>query len=381
MQPPKNLLVRGVNWLGDAIMTTPALRRLREAYPEAQITLLGPQKLSQLWLHHPDVNRVLSIKPGERMFSVVRRLRAEHFDAAIIFPNSPRSAFESFLAGIPNRIGTNTVWRKLLLTRAVAEPVNIKLMRKRTPREIRGLISNTSGAATREYSLTDHHIYHYLRIAEAAGASAKPCPPRINVAAEEVAELKRKWRLDETPSLPWFGINPGAAYGPAKRWPAENFSSVAKAVSNELDCGWVIFGSETDAETATMIAREIASAQRAGAAQVLNMAGKTSLRELCVWLRACSLLLTNDSGPMHVAAALDTPVIVPFGSTSPELTGPGLPGDRTHILLTTSAPCAPCFLPECPIDFRCMGEHTVQKVTAAVLEVAMRSAQRNKICP
>ena len=103
---------------------------------------------------------------------------------------------------------------------------------------------------------------------------------------------------------------------------------------------------------------------------MFNLAGKTSLRELMSLLKACRVLLTNDSGPMHVAAALGTPVVVPFGSTSPELTGPGLPGDSRHCLLKSDAPCSPCFLRECPIDFRCMTGITVERVVEAVLEVS-----------
>lgn len=102
--------------------------------------------------------------------------------------------------------------------------------------------------------------------------------------------------------------------------------------------------------------------------RVFNLAGATTLAELCAALKFCHVLLTNDSGPMHVAAAVGTPVVVPFGSTSPELTGPGLPGDARHRLLRARAPCSPCFLRECPIDFRCLTGITVDTVVKAVLE-------------
>ena len=107
--------------------------------------------------------------------------------------------------------------------------------------------------------------------------------------------------------------------------------------------------------------------------EVINLAGATTLRELCAALKLCRVLLTNDSGPMHVAAALGIPVVVPFGSTSPELTGPGLPGDSRHQLLRSNVPCAPCFLRECPIDFRCMNSISVERVIEAVLSVSESS--------
>ena len=101
---------------------------------------------------------------------------------------------------------------------------------------------------------------------------------------------------------------------------------------------------------------------------VINLAGKTSLRELMALLKLCRVLLTNDTGPMHVAAALSTPVVVPFGSTSPELTGPGPPGDTRHQLIKSDVPCSPCFLRACPIDFRCLNGISVERAVAAVLQ-------------
>ena len=115
------------------------------------------------------------------------------------------------------------------------------------------------------------------------------------------------------------------------------------------------------------LAEQIESAIRNPQSAILNLAGQTSLRELMALLKLCRVLLTNDTGPMHVAAALGTPVVVPFGSTSPELTGPGLPGDPRHRLLKSDAPCSPCFLRECPIDFRCMNGISVERVVEAVL--------------
>jgi heptosyltransferase-2 len=124
-----------------------------------------------------------------------------------------------------------------------------------------------------------------------------------------------------------------------------------------------LFGGKSDSD----ITAPIASALHASHVTCHDLTGRTSLRELMALLKSCRVLLTNDTGPMHVAAALGTPVVVPFGSTSPELTGPGLPGDLRHHLLKSTAPCSPCFLRECPIDFRCMNGLTPDSIVQAVL--------------
>ena len=167
---------------------------------------------------------------------------------------------------------------------------------------------------------------------------------------------------------PVFGLNPGAEYGPAKRWPIERFIAAAKEIQQRTNCVWLIFGGKND----VAIANQIESETQNSKFKIQNLAGKTTLRELMSLLKLCRVLLTNDSGPMHVAAALGTPVVVPFGSTSPELTGPGLPGDARHRLLKSDAPCSPCFLRECPIDFRCMNGITVERVVEAVLSAQRR---------
>ena len=153
--------------------------------------------------------------------------------------------------------------------------------------------------------------------------------------------------------------------------------AAAIEIQRRVNCRWLIFGVRQEHESARRIAAAIhqASGEEFGEAKtdkhprVFNLAGVTGLGELCAGLKLCRVLLTNDSGPMHVAAALGTPVVAPFGSTSPELTGPGLPGDPRHQLLRAKVPCSPCFLRECPIDFRCMKGISVEQVVAAVLRM------------
>jgi heptosyltransferase-2 len=370
---PRRILVRGVNWLGDAVMTTPALQRLREALPDAHITLLTHQKLADLWQHHPSLNAIITFSAGESPWSVARRLRAENFQAALVLPNSPRSALEVWLARVPQRIGYAQRWRNCLLTQPVAPRPGQMRMSKRSVSEIRRLVRHPGGGSLpgAEYAplRLAHQCHDYLHLAAALGANPEPLPPRLEVTSAEMRQaddtLLSDWRgkaQNTTPGKPLvlLGLNPGAAYGPAKRWPAESFAAVAREVSRKMpNCLWLACGSAGDRELCGEIAR-------LAGGRVLNLAGETSLRELMALLKLCRVVLTNDSGPMHIAAALGTPVVVPFGSTSPDLTGPGLPGDPRHQLLKSAASCSPCFRRTCPIDFRCMTGIGPERVVEAV---------------
>lgn len=368
---PGRVLVRGVNWLGDAVMTTPALQRLRERLPGTRITLLTPRKLADLWLGHPSIDEVMTFAAGQSVWSVARQIRsAGPFDLALVLPNSPRSALETWLGRIPQRVGYARPWRSWLLTQAIASRPGRVVMRRRSVREVRRLAGAQPPPAPPP---TAHQIHEYLHLAAALGACSAPLAPLAQVAAAEVDQAVKAFLADlprTTQSVPaplplLLGLNPGAEFGPAKRWPAERFAAVAREVSRRAAaCVWLLFGGAEDGE----LCREIA---RAAAPNALNLAGRTSLRQLMALLKVCRVLLTNDTGPMHLAAALGTPVVVPFGSTSAELTGPGLPGDvrQRHRLLSSRAGCAPCFRRACPIDFRCMTGLGVEAVTEAVLGV------------
>jgi lipopolysaccharide heptosyltransferase II len=366
---PSRIIVRGVNWLGDAVMTTPALARLRERFPEAQITLLSPGKLVDLWTGHPAINEVTTFAQGESPWSVARRLRKGRFQAALIFPNSPRSALEMWFARIPQRIGYARPWRNAFLTQALPARPEGDQMQKRSTTEIRRLIE-TPTTAVAAYSPAGHHIHEYLQLTAALGADPAPLAPRLEVAPAELQAVAHRFGLSfGTPGAqPFFGLNAGAEYGPAKRWPAARFIAAACEIQKVTNCVWLLVGSRGDATDCAAIE----SALRTARCPVQNLAGQTSLRELCAVLKLCRLLLTNDTGPMHVAAAVGTPVVAPFGSTSPELTGPGLPGDPRHQLLKSGAPCSPCFLRVCPIDFRCMMGISVERVVESVLRAATK---------
>src|SRR5262249_5993303 len=256
------------------------------------------------------------------------------------------------------------------LTRAI--PARPRATRKRPLSEINQLIKTPGLKANAPLEPAKHHVHQYLQLMAAAFATNPvPLAPRIDLSEQEVSSTGRNFGIPEARDQAIFGLNPGAEYGPAKRWPLERFVSAAMRLQREIRCHWLIFGGPGDAELAREIERKLRSnlSHSETGPQVFNLAGKTTLRELCALLKACRVLLTNDTGPMHVAAAVGTPLVTLFGSTSPELTGPGLPGDTRHQLLRGNAPCSPCFRRECPIDFRCMTSISVDAVVEAVARV------------
>ena len=279
---PRRILVRGVNWLGDAVMTTPALLRLREKFPAAHITLLTPEKLKDLWLNHPAVNETISFASGESVFSIGKKLRAGKFDLALVLPNSPRSAIEVYLAGIPRRIGYARPWRNFFLTQTVAPRAGAVKMHKRSEAEIRQLVAadgsqqhTSHGRVLPNAATTAHQIHEYLHLAAALGANPEPLAPQLLVIPGEIDAAKKKFGLDKI-SNPIFGLNPGAEYGPAKRWPVERFIAAAREIQQRTNCVWILFGGKGDQPLTAQIESAIRNPQPA----IKNLAGQTSLREL-----------------------------------------------------------------------------------------------------
>ncbi|MEO6034571.1 MAG: lipopolysaccharide heptosyltransferase II [Verrucomicrobiota bacterium] len=361
---PEKILVRGVNWLGDAVMSMPALMRLREAKPKAHITLLTHQKLGDLWRGNASIDEIKLFSGAENVWQIGRSLRESHFDIALAFPNSHRSALEFWLAGIPERIGYARPFRKFFLTQAVPRREGHLEMRKRSLAEINHLNAQPAGVQSPEISPSAHHIFQYLHLAATLGAKREAIAPQIVVSDAEISSFHERLRAisNATPSN-WLGLIPGAEYGPAKRWPADRFIAAAVKLHEATGCGWIIFGAKDPATQ--RVSGELEKIL--GIASVVDFSGKTSVRELCAGMKFCTLVLTNDTGPMHIAAAVGTPVVVPFGSTSSHLTGPGLPGENRNLILQTNAACAPCFRRECPIDFRCLRSITVEDVVGACL--------------
>ncbi len=321
---PFRILIRGSNWLGDAIMSVPAVRAIKRGRPDAHVTILTPAKLADIWKCVAEVDEVIAIEPGENVFAVARKIR-RNFDVAILFPNSLRVALEAWLAGIPRRVGFPGHHRRALLNSVLA-PKKKKKPEPEPPR---------------------HQVHHYLALAEfvgadIAGAAVFP-PPRQPSAG--------------TDGKPVIALCPGAEYGGAKRWLPERFAETVRLIHEASGCEWKIVGVAKD--------RPIADAIIAAAGvPCTDLVGRTTLAQLIDELRSCDLLLTNDTGTMHLAAFLGVPTVSIFGSTEPRLTGPLGP---SHRVLRRHVDCSPCFLRECPLDFRCMQAIEVPAVVATVL--------------
>jgi lipopolysaccharide heptosyltransferase II len=319
---PFRMVIRSTNWLGDAVMTIPAVRAIKRGRPDAHVTILTLEKLTDLWRTVPEVDEVISIGRGEGVFAVAKKLRGK-FDVAVLFPNSLRAGLEAWLAGVPRRVGYPGHRRSWLLNQQLRE----KKKKKKAPP-----------------ARPKHQVHHYLALAEFIGADvegAMTFPPQ-----KERASLPIK-----------LGVCPGAEYGGAKRWLPERFAEVMRAVREKTGGEWHLFGVAKDREIADSILR-------VARIECVDRVGKTSLRQLIDELRQCDLLLTNDTGTMHLAAALSVPVIAIFGSTEPELTGPLGEG---HVVLQEKVECSPCFLRECPIDFPCMKAISAERVVEAVI--------------
>ncbi len=311
---PFRILIRASNWLGDSVISIPAVRAIKRGRPDAHLTVLAPAKIAAVWRLVPEVDEVISL--GNRSIWQAAGLirRAAPFEVGIVFPNSLRVALELWLAGVPRRIGYAGHRRRWLLNQIV-RPVE------------------PTGPPP-------HQVQHYLNIARSLGVEA------------EVGEIAIPQRPDGSPPPERVGLCPGAEYGPAKRWLPESFAAVARTVGGS----WVLFGIARDQESGTQIAAELGE-------NCLNLIGQTTLDQLIDELRKCRLLLTNDTGTMHLATLLGVPVVAVFGSTEPGLTGPLGSGNQ---VVRHQVECSPCFLRECPLDFRCMRSVSVEEVAALV---------------
>lgn len=324
---PFELLIRSPNWLGDACMAFPMVRAIKRGRPDLKITVLGPDKLEELWMAMPEVSRYIGKVGREGPFSVARRIKATgvHFDAAVFCTNSTRSTLEVWLADIPRRVGFRGSLRSKMLNQIVKEP------KKGGPLE--------------------HHAHRYMRLAKGIGADITQAG--LWDAGAPVGSADGTIRV---------GVCAGAEYGPAKRWPLERFAAVVNQISAQHpQFRWELFGAPGEKEMGEKLSTMLQAPHE-------NFVGKTRLTELIAKLRACQLLLTNDTGTMHLAAALGIPTVSIFGSTCPIETGPL--GDR-HTVIQHKVPCSPCFERECPFGhYDCMTKVTPDEVAVAVLKTA-----------
>lgn len=312
-------------------MATPILTDLRHHWPEAKITAMCQGTLSTVIQEDPHIDEVFTFKrpkgwlKSEAHKEIIVPLRQKGYDLGVLLTNSLSSAWWFWRGHVQNCIGFATHWRSWLLDYPIPFP---------------------------EQRKSQHLVITYKMLLEPLGLPVSQTAPRLYLTPQEQRAAQERLSLAGVQSSDILvGINPGAAYGSAKCWLPERFHQLSQHLLDHPHLKIVFFGDKAGAPLVDAICANLPS-------RVINLAGKTSLRELMALIQACHLFLTNDSGPMHVASALGIPLIALFGSTSAVATGPYNGGKVIH----KHVPCSPCYRRECPIDFRCMKSIEVQEV-------------------
>lgn len=319
----QRLLVRATNWIGDAVMSIPALREIREIHSGWHVTILARPWVAELYSREGFCDEVALFQRDTEHRGLMGRerlardLRKKAFHRAILLQNAFEAAWLAWRARIPERIGYDRDGRGLLLTNRVRPP---------QPGDI-----------------APHQRFYYLELLRRAGLIPR-IPEHADARLTGVADLRRRglaqWKRRGRPDGPWIGVSPGAAFGSAKRWLPDRFAAVARELSRELGAYVAVFGSASEVSVAAEVAR------RAGG-RTSSLAGQTTLAEFLELASTCMLYLTNDSGSMHAAAALGVPTVAVFGATDPDATGPAAPWAR---IVREPVDCAPCLLRECPVE-------------------------------
>lgn len=348
-ETPTNIIVRMPNWLGDLVMATPILADLRRHYPQARITAMCQSNVEPLLEQNPHINEILSFKKPSGWVHAQHRdiidpLRFGKFDLGILTTNSISSAWWFWMGHVKNRIGYATNLRSFLLNKAVPLPKNIE---------------------------HQHQVLTYKMLLSPLGVPISDTSLELFVSPEEhqaAQALLAKFGVDLQKNIV-VGINPGAAFGSAKCWLPERFAHVTRRLLENRNVYVVYFGDNNGAKLVEEICKDMPE-------RVINLAGKTTIRELMALIQICSVVLSNDSGPMHISAALKTPLVALFGSTSNVKTGPYNHGKVIH----KHVECSPCYKRVCPIDFRCMTRIEVDEVCNAILEqIEARDSSRDKL--
>jgi heptosyltransferase-2 len=324
------------NWIGDLVMATPILTDLRAAFPKASITAMCRNPICELLMLDAGIDELFCFTRPSNSFlrreehrNIIEKIKAGKFDVGILLTNSFSSAWWFWQGNVARRIGYSLHLRGLLLTDSIRCP--------------EGKV---------------HQVDLYKNLLEPLGISQSDTAPRLYVSKKEVdASKKILQQMGYVRGGKLIGINPGAAYGAAKCWPPERFRALALEL---VKIGTVLFFG--DAASASLV-KDICKGLPEG---VINLSGITSLRELACLIKDSDLLITNDSGPMHIAAAFDTPLIALFGSTDEEETGPY---GREEAVINKKVSCSPCFKRVCPIDFRCMTQIGVDEVVEKAKEI------------
>jgi len=312
----KKILVRAPNWIGDAVMSTPALECLKSFYPAASLVVLTKSRAVPIFENNPHASSVIEYDhQGTHSglggkFKLRGELRAAGFDMAVLFQNAFDAAFISYISGIPERVGYATDMRSGLLTRAI--PVSEEIKKR-------------------------HQVHYYINIVKALGGDCPSSTPKLYISEAETEWADGFISRNGLEGSVMAGAAPGASYGPAKRWPAENFAEALARLASTHRLVPMVFGGPEDSG----ICREVSRRMRG---KYLDLSGRVTLRQFMALVSRMSVFITNDSGPMHISAALGVPTVAIFGSTDPSLTGP-LGADVR--VVSNGSPCSPCFERTC----------------------------------
>ncbi len=324
------IVVRGANWIGDAVMTIPALRRLRKIFPDAAISLHTRPWAEGVFRDADFIDEIIPIEGGGSIRSVIdqsRVLRERNFDLAVLFPNSFESALVARLARVPRRLGYSAEQRGFLLTDKVEVP---------------------------SWKNELHESRYYLHLIDALGSDGESeDKPELQVSAERRREARKSLigsGVREGRKI--MGIGAGSTNSLAKRWPAENFSRLADLLSVEQNVDVILLGNENEAE----VSRSVLQTSKE---KHIDLTGQTDLAEATAILSELDLFVSNDMGLAHIAAAVGTPAIVIFGPTNEKTTRPL---GRSVEIIREPVECSPCMLRECPIDHRCMTRISAERV-------------------
>jgi heptosyltransferase II len=343
----RKILIRGTNWVGDAVMAIPAMREIRRLFPDAHISLLVRPWVRDIYSAVDFADDIIAydkngIHHGWRGFHrLTSDLKARKFDLAILLQNAFEAALIAWRARIPSRVGYARDGRSLLLTHACRIDPEVRHVHQGY--YYLGILSGMGWLPERIWKRNDYALSARIEVRDTDRDAAR--------------EMLRSAGIGQGETV--IGINPGAFYGAAKRWFPDRYAAVADGLAKQYQARIVIFGSPSDIR----VAEEVAANMKA---RPVILAGRTTLGQLMGLIKECRLLITNDSGPMHLAAALDVPQLAIFGSTSEIATGPLSPVAR---VIKQPADCNPCFLRECPTDFRCMKAISVQLVLEGARDI------------
>ena len=340
---PEKIIIRMPNWIGDFVMATPVLTDVRKAFPTSHITAMSRSPICDLLQESPDINELFHFSKTSRLGrrcerrNIIEKLRHGHYDLGILLTHSFSSAWLFWWGHVQRRLGYQHHWRSLLLTDGVKFPESVD---------------------------AQHLVTTYKMLLCPLGVPISASKPRLYLAPkelEEARELLQRMRVPSHHAL--VGINPGATYGTAKCWLPNRFREVTERLLQDEHTSVIYFVDQSSFSLVKEICQGLPP-------RVVNLVGSTSLRQLAALIKLCDVLLTNDSGPMHVAAALETPVVALFGSTNDIITGPYQSGTVIH----KHVECSPCFKRVCPIDFRCMKQIEADEVYTKILDYLKKTA-------